>query len=135
MLDALDVSASGLLAQRQRLNLIAQNLANVNTTRDAAGRPVPYQRQVAVLQAAPLPGAGGAVGVALVGVAADPAPFRRVYDPTHPDADPQGYVNFPNVDVLTETVDALAATRAYEANITAIDATKSMTTAALRIIA
>jgi flagellar basal-body rod protein FlgC len=135
MLKALDVSASGLLAQRQRLDVIAQNLANVNTTRDAQGRPAPYRRQVALVKAQPLPNAPEAVGVTLAGLAADPTPFRRAYEPTHPDADGEGYVNFPNVDVLTETVDALAATRAYEANITAIEATKGMVTAALRILA
>jgi len=135
MLDVLDISASGLTAQRQRLTLIAANLANVSTTRDAAGRPNPYRRQVALLQAVPAAGESGAMGVRLAGVAADPTPFRQVYDPSHPDADQDGHVRYPNVDILTETVDALAATRAYEANITAIEATKSMVTSALRIIA
>lgn len=134
MFDSLSVSASGLVAQRERLNVIAENMANVNTTRDASGRPNPYRRQVAVLQAAAAD-APGVAGVRTAGVELDASPFRRVFDPTHPDADREGYVNFPNVDILTETVDALTATRAYEANIAAIEATKGMATAALRIIA
>jgi len=135
MFGALDVSASGLMAQRYRLNTIAANLANVNTTRDANGEANPYRRQVALLQSAVVPGAPGAVGVQALGAVADPAPFRLEFDPTHPDASDDGYVQYPNVDVMTETVDALAATRAYEANIAAIEATKSMVTAALRILA
>ena len=137
MFDALEVSASGLSAQRQRLTLIAANLANAFTTRDVAGRPNPYRRQVALLQSAPVEGAAeeGPLGVRVAGVTADPSPFRMVHDPSHPDADEHGYVQYPNVDLLTETVDALAATRAYEANVTAIEATKSMISAALRIIA
>lgn len=135
MLRSLDISASGLVAQRRRLDTVAANLANVNTTRDAAGKPNPYRRQVAVLKSVALPGAPDALGVEVVGTVADQSPFRREYDPTHPDADSKGYVNYPNVDLLAETVDALSATRAYEANITAIEATKSMTSAALRIIA
>ena len=135
MFDALDVSASGLAAQRQRLTVIAANLANVSTTRDAAGRPEPYRRQAALLEPRAVGEAPEAVGVRVAGIATDLSPPRRVYDPTHPDADQEGYVKYPNVDVLTEMVDALAATRAYEANITAIEATKSMVASALRIIA
>ena len=133
MPNALDISVSALIAQRERMNLIAANLANIHTTRDAAGRPNPYLRQVAVLQAVPM-GPNGEAGVRLASVAVDPS-VRLVHDPNHPDRDPEGNVRMPNIDALTETVDALAATRAYEANLTAIDATKSMAAAALRIIA
>ena len=135
MLTALEISASGLAAQRQRLTVTAANLANAFTTRDAAGRPIPYRRRVALLEAAPVEGSPGAVGVRVAGIAADPSPGRAVYDPSHPDADADGIVHYPNVDILTETVDAMAAVRAYEANVTAIEATKSMVASALRIIA
>lgn len=133
MLGALEISASGLSAQRQRLTVIASNLANVFTTRDAAGRNNPYRRRIAVLEAVPT--ADGAAKVRLAEIALDNSPFRLVHDPSHPDADRNGNVRYPNVDLLNETIEALAATRAYEANITAIEATKSMLASALRIIA
>lgn len=135
MLRSLDISASGLTVQRHRMDVIAANLANVSTTRDAAGRPNPYRRQMALIQAAAVRGAPEAVAPRPAGTVGDPTPFRLAFEPHHPDADEQGYVRYPNVDLMTETVDALAAARAYEANLAAIEATKSMIAAALRIIA
>jgi len=142
---ALYTSASGLTAQRLRMDLIAGNLANAETTRTAQGGP--YQRRVAVLaERAPsfagalqgalgsgVPGASDEAGVAVVGIAADPSPPRLRYDPTHPDADAQGYVRLPNVDTVSEMVDLISASRAYEANATAITDFKNMVRRALDI--
>ena len=135
---AMDVSASGLSAQRQRMNLIAENLANAETTRTPAGGP--YRRKEILLSAqGPSPFGDvlgrltSAGGVEVVGVQESQAPARRVYNPTHPDADPQGFVAMPNINPVVEMVDLLAATRAYEANVTAIQAAKSMAQKALEI--
>jgi flagellar basal-body rod protein FlgC len=129
---ALDISASGLSAQRARMDVIAENLANTETTAAAGGGP--YRRKAVVLQAvdgftfpALLRLAGepdGGVRVASVIERAD-AP-RRVHEPSHPQAGPDGFVDFPNVSPLAEMVDMLATTRAYEANATAFQATKSL---------
>ena len=135
-------SASGLTAQRLRMDLIAGNLANAATTRTAAGGP--YRRRLAVLAergpgfAGVLQGAlGGAApepaGVQVAGIVEDPSPLRLRYDPSHPDADAQGYVRLPNVDTVTEMVDLIAASRAYEANATAITDLKGMVHRALEI--
>lgn len=136
-----DISASGMTAQRLRMDLIANNLANANTTRTREGGP--YQRQVPLFSsrdtAAPFPAflagaqrkAGG--GVRVVGIVEDPAPPRLVYDPEHPDAREDGYVAYPNVNVVTEMTDLIAASRAYEANVTAFNAAKTMASIALDI--
>jgi flagellar basal-body rod protein FlgC len=121
-MDPLDVSASGLAAQRKRLELIAQNLANAETTRTSAGGP--YQRQVAVFSEKLDAVSGG--GVEVSEVVPDPAPARRIYQPGHPDADAQGFVLYPNVNPMEEMVDMISTTRAYEANATAMSATKAM---------
>ncbi len=131
---SMQISASGLTAERLRLDVIANNLANVNTTRTAEGGP--YRRRVAVLeerptgfadllgiQSAPAMGRGG---VRVAAILADNAPPQRVYNPGHPDADAEGYVQMPNVNVVTEMVDMITATRAYEANVTAMNAAKQM---------
>lgn len=137
------ISGSALTAERLRLDVIANNLANASTTRTAAGGP--YRRQVTVF--APrgeeaqflfpgMPGAGADFrgrGVRVTAVASDPSPFKRVYDPGHPDADVSGYVAMPNVNVVTEMVDMLAAQRAYEANVSAIVAARTMAQRALDI--
>ncbi len=136
------ISGSALTAERLRLDVIANNLANVNTTRTAEGGP--YRRQQVVF--APRgeetqwmfpgmdqPGTFRGRGVRVAGIAADTAAFRRVYEPGHPDADAAGYVSYPNVNVVTEMVDMMAATRAYEANVAAISAAKAMATSALDI--
>ncbi|MCS6830113.1 MAG: flagellar basal body rod protein FlgC [Armatimonadota bacterium] len=132
--NSLRISASGLTAERLRLDVIADNLANVNTTRTAAGGP--YRRKVAILEerptgfadllgtrVAPVVGRGG---VRVAAIAEDASPPQRVYNPGHPDADAEGYVLTPNVNVVTEMVDMITATRAYEANVTAMNAAKQM---------
>ncbi|AVX20777.1 MULTISPECIES: flagellar basal body rod protein FlgC [Carboxydocella] len=144
--DSLEISASGLTAQRLRLDVISNNLANVNTTRTQNGGP--YRRQMVVFaeradeltfaqalqnalgQQKPVP---AGKGVRVVQVAEDQSPLPRVYNPQHPDADNQGYVTMPNVNVVTEMVDMISATRAYEANVTALNAAKSMAVKALDI--
>jgi flagellar basal-body rod protein FlgC len=136
---ALRISGSGLSAERLRMDTIASNIANSETTRTENGGP--YRRKIAVFQEnlnqeinrlSRKPSFNGN-GVKSVAIVEDQSPFKRVYDPTHPDADAEGYVEMPNVDVLTEMVDLIAATRAYEANVTAINAEKSMALKALEI--
>lgn len=137
------ISGSALTAERLRMDVIASNLANVNTTRTPQGGA--YRRQMAVFAPRgeqvqwmfpgmepdrPFRGAG----VRVVGVVQDSAPLKRVYNPGHPDADQAGYVSMPNVDVTTEMVDMLAATRAYEANVAALNAARSMAERALDIL-
>jgi flagellar basal-body rod protein FlgC len=137
MFGGLEVSASGLTAERLRMDVTAENLANAQTTRGANGQP--YRRKEVVLQEAPgsfgaslsaamggQKGSGGG-GVQVAGIVEDAAtPFKRVYDPSHPDADAQGYVSMPNVDTVTEMVDLISAQRAYEANVTAMQSAKQM---------
>ncbi|HHY76449.1 MAG TPA: flagellar basal body rod protein FlgC [Firmicutes bacterium] len=139
---AIEASASGLTAERLRLDLIASNLANAESTRTENGGP--YRRKVALFapngarysfrdilarEVSSLPR-----GVKVYGIAEDQSPFRRVYQPGHPEADADGYVTYPNVDVVTEMVDMMAATRAYEANVTAIEAAKTMAQRALDLL-
>lgn len=135
--NSLDVSASGLTAQKVRMDLISQNIANADTTRTEKGTP--YRRKVAVFEQQ---GQGGpsfsqylsesgrslinADGVQVQRITEDPSPFRRIYNPGHPDADQDGYVQMPNVDVMTEMVNMISATRSYEASVTAMNSTKSM---------
>ncbi|RJP73375.1 MAG: flagellar basal body rod protein FlgC [Candidatus Abyssobacteria bacterium SURF_17] len=134
ILSALDISATGLYAERTRMNVIANNLANVNSTRTPEGGP--FRRQFVVLRGAEITDASstGSVGVKVVGVVDDPSAFPLVYNPGHPDANADGYVAMPNVNVVEEMVDMMTAVRAYEANITAIDATKGMVRRSLDII-
>ena len=136
------ISGSALTAERLRLDIIANNLANVNTTRTAAGGP--YRRQMAVFAPRgeqvqwmfpgiePNPPFRGK-GVRVAGVVQDGTEFKKVYQPGHPDADAAGYVSYPNVNVATEMVDLMAATRAYEANVAAIGAARTMAQSALDI--
>ncbi len=133
MFGAFDISTSGLSAQRVRLNTIAANIANAESTRNEAGDLAPYRRKV-VHFAEAMDDAGRHRGVRVTGVVEDPSDFRQVFDPGHPDA-VDGYVTYPNVDLATEYVNALEATRAYEANITAVEATKAMLSASLRLLA
>lgn len=133
MFGTFDVSTSGLTAQRTRLNTIAANVANAQSTRDEFGRLNPYRRKVALFEQA-MNEAGRPAGVRVSKVVEDASDFRKVFDPGHPDA-VDGYVTYPNVDLATEYVNALEATRAYEANITAIEATKAMLSASLRLLA
>ena len=135
-LTSIEISAAGMRAQRARMDLIAANIANVDTTsvRIDAGRHVPYRRRFALL----LEGTGG---VPVVQVQEDRSAFRAEYQPGHPHAVPMGsgekdagMVYFPNVDTLAETVDMIAASRAYEANLTAVEVAKAMNQSALRIL-
>ena len=144
---SIEVSASGLSAERLAMDVIANNIANVNTTRTAEGGP--FKRQLVVFAqkndrpAGGAPGAAAAdaddpgrsdAGVQVVGIVPDQSPDRLVYDPTHPDADANGYVHMPNVDVVKEMVDMMAASRAYEANVTAIQEARAMGNATLGIL-
>ncbi len=135
MFQAFRTSASGLTAERLRMDTIANNLANANTTRTEAGGP--YQRQTVIFtpmeRSNKLNRKAIGHGVKVVGVVADNSPPRLVFDPQHPDANGDGYVEMPNVHVVKEMVDLITATRAYEANITAINAAKSMAMKALEI--
>ena len=136
------ISASALSAERLRLDTIASNLANAQTTRTPEGGP--YRRRNVVLMAQDTENDFGATlealnerdarqGVAVVDVVEDQTPPRMVFDPGHPDADAQGRVAYPNVDPISEMVDLMAATRAYEANVQAVNATKRLAEAALSI--
>jgi flagellar basal-body rod protein FlgC len=131
---ALDISASGLYAERTRMNVIANNLANANSTRTPEGGP--FRRQLVVLQGteATEPNQMENLGVTVTGVVDDPSAFPLVYNPGHPDANADGYVAMPNVNIVEEMVDMITALRAYEANITAIDANKTIVRRSLDII-
>lgn len=124
------VSASGLAAERLRMDTITSNMVNSQTTRGTDGKP--YVRKVALFQEA-LDSKMNSVGVKAVGIADDESALRSVYDPTHPDADENGNVLYPNVNILNEMADMIAATRAYEANADTLDANKSMFMKALEI--
>ena len=129
---SLDISASGLSAQRQRLDVIANNIANANTTRTPQGGA--YKREQVVFSARMESlgvGAAQPAGVEVPSVVTDPTPSRPVYDPGHPDSDARGYVQMPNVNIVQEMVDMVSATRAYEANVTAMSAAKTMALKAL----
>lgn len=120
LFDALDASASALTAERLRLNVTADNLANANS----AG----YRRREVVLKQASGFDAAlkAARGVEVAAITEDQAPQRRVLDPTHPDADAQGFVTLPNVDTVTEMVELISAQRSYEANVTAMQTAKTL---------
>lgn len=132
-----DVSASGLYAQRRRMDVIASNLANMETTRTKEGGP--YRRKMIVM----VPKDGEmdfdtlfrfyAQGVQVDDIVEDPSPFRKVFHPNHPDAGADGYLLKPNVDLIVETANMLMARRTFEANISAIKATRQMVLKALEI--
>jgi len=124
-MDCFDISASGLSAQRARLDIITSNIANVETTRTPGGGP--YRR----LQALFASRSSGAGGVEMLGSVLDPRDFRRVYQPGHPEADADGIVAYPNVNIVEEMVDLVSATRSYEANAAAFNAAKTMAQNAL----
>ena len=136
MFSTFDVSTSGLVAQRQRLNAISSNLANISTTRNERGEPEAYQPRYVTFQTdAELATHGGGLGVKVGSVEYSKASPLMKYEPGHPDANASGYVAYPNVDMTTEFVDALEATRAYEANIGVLEITKEMGNRTLQIIA
>lgn len=139
----LEISASGLRAQRLRLDVVASNLANANATRTADGGG-PYRRRAVVFRSEPLEQtfeqalnasvqARSLRVVEVSRIIEDQAPPRMVYAPSHPDANETGYVAYPNVNVISEMVDLMTATRSYEANVQAIRAMRAMGEAALRI--
>ena len=143
MFDAMEVSASGLTAERMRMDVVAQNLANANTTRGVDGQP--YRRKEVVLSERQGEGSFGAAlagamsgnkpaGVEVAAIAEDQTPLKTVYDPSHPDADANGYVQMPNVDSVAEMVDLISAQRAYEANVTAMQAAKQMFSKTLELL-
>ena len=136
MLQVMDVSASGLIAQRQRMNTIAGNIANMYTTADADGNIAPFQRRFVTFSAdeayAGAETGGGGVNYQ-VEVDTNTAP-RRVYEPGHVHADADGYVSYPNINMVTEFVNALEASRAYEANVTTVEVTKNIAENTLRIL-
>ena len=134
MFDVLDMGASGLQAQRTRMDTIAGNIANANTTRNAKGEPVPYRRRFAMF-APGQPGNPDKAGVRVQEIKLDQSPFQKRFEPGHPDADADGYVKYPNIDLAMEYVNALEASRAYEANITMMEVSKAMLNASLRLIA
>jgi flagellar basal-body rod protein FlgC len=122
------VSASALAAQRQRMNTIASNMANAQSSRTAEGGA--YRRQDVVFTAEPF-GVGasnpsGLEGVKVSGIVRDESPFKMLYDPSHPDADQDGFVAMPNVNIIEEMVNMMMASRAYEASVTTFDISKSM---------
>lgn len=134
LLSALRIAGSGLMAQRVRLNISSMNLANAHVTRTVEGGP--YRAKDVVLAAIPLEDEGEAklYEVKVVKIVDDPSPFKEVYDPSHPDADERGMVKYPNVDVLTEMVELLSAGRAYEANLTVMNITKTLALKTLDIL-
>ena len=134
MYGTLDISASALVAQRTRLNVIAANIANSKAILNEAGEYDPYRRRFAVFAPGD-PQRGKPGGVHVAAIELDPSPLRPVREPGSPYADEEGYVYYPNVDPVIEAMNAMEATRAYEANITAVEATKSMFSVALQIIA
>ncbi len=142
-LGALDIGASALTAQRLRMDTISQNIANANTTRTENGTPyrrrlvifeeksrgVPFSEYLTASSRERLVGKG----VKVSKIVEDASPFKKVYEPGNPDADAEGYLEMPNVDIITEMVNMISATRAYEANVTSINIAKSMALKALEI--
>ncbi len=145
LFDAIGIAGTGLSAQRIRMDVTAENLANADTTKGANGQP--YQRQEVVLaQAGPnsfkgalsgalaqsgLPAAGG---VQVSGIVSDATPNRQVYDPTNPEANAQGYVQMPNVSTVTEMTDLISEQQSYQSDVTAMQTAKSMFTATLGLL-
>lgn len=135
---AMEIAASGLSAQRLRMNTIASNLANARTTRTEAGEP--YRRIDPVFEAVPLRSIGevgfGGQGASLVRVSQlveDGRPGQLVYEPGHPDANADGYVEYPNVNAVEEMVNMITASRAYEANVSSVEAVKKMARSAIEL--
>jgi flagellar basal-body rod protein FlgC len=147
LFDAIRVAGTGLTAQRIRMDVTAENLANADTTKAANGQP--YQRQVVELAQAGGPGGfsgalSGALqesaaatapgGVAVTGIVSDGTPDRRVYDPSNPEADAQGYVKMPNVSTVTEMTDLISEQQSYQSDVTAMQTAKSMFTSTLGLL-
>ena len=136
LITALDINASGLTAQRYRAEVASANLANSQTTRTLEGGP--YRRKDVVFETVPFSktfdiAASGINGVEVAGVMDDPTPFDRRYEPNHPDADAEGYVEYPNVNSMEEMANLVEASRSYEANISAVNIIKAMIARTLEI--
>lgn len=140
-LTSLDISSSALTAQSLRMDVVAENVANITTTRDADGET--YRRRYVIFQERERPVFSQALnnaisgtigdGVMVTEILEDPSEFKIEYNPSHPDADEFGYVRLPNVDLATEMVNMMESTRSYEANITVYNSTKNMAMGALDI--
>lgn len=128
--DSMHISASGLTAQRTRVNIASSNLANAESTRGPDGQP--YKRKDPVFEA--VAGEDGGAGVRVAEIQEDEGPGKRVYMPGHPDATEDGFVTLPNVDPVHEVVNLMSAQRGYEANAAALDAAKSIADRALDLI-
>ena len=138
---AMDVSATGMTAQQLRMDTISENIANVNTTRGADGKP--YKRKAVVFQEKSYPTFSESLsmanrhnigkGVKVSQIVEDNSEGNMVYDPSHPDADENGYVTYPNVNIITEMTNLIDASRSFEANVTAFDTSKAMAVKALGI--
>ncbi|MFO0916894.1 MAG: flagellar basal body rod protein FlgC [Planctomycetaceae bacterium] len=135
MFRTLEISASGLMAQRTRVDVISGNIAHAQTTLNEDGKPEPFQRRIVALATQPKGDETGGQGVRAEIELDTETPFRKVYSPEHPHADKDGNVSYPNVNLITEFVNALEASRAYEANLSAIDVTKDMAENTFRILA
>lgn len=133
--DSMKISSSALAAQRSRLNVVSSNLANIETTRTPEGGP--YQKRDVVFRSVPVSFAGvldrAVQGVEVAGIRANSEPPKLVHDPAHPDADEQGYVAMPNINLMEEMVDMMSASRSYDANVTVIKSAKRMALKALEI--
>ena len=139
LFDALDISASGLIAERTRMDVTSQNLANAQSSEAAtSARTSSCASRAAASPTCSAEAIGAAAapagGVEVAGVSTDQAQQRRVYDPGHPDADAQGYVRLPNVNAVSEMTDLISASRAYEANVTAMNTAKQMFSKTLELL-
>lgn len=141
-LNSINTSATGLTAERLRMDIISKNIANVNTTRTSSG--MPYRRQVPIYKEKDSKAFSDFLndakdnynlgnGVEVTAIKDDKSPFKKIYNPGHPEADEKGYVLMPNVDIVTEMINLISASRAYEANVTALNSSKSMAMKALEI--
>ncbi len=138
-LSSLNIGGSALTAQRLRMDVISQNISNSETTRTASGTP--YYRKSVVMRERPGSFSGilsgeaekAGNGVEIASVVQNEQAVKLVYDPSHPDAGPDGYVKYPDIDMVKEMMDMMSATRSFEANITTINAVKSMASSALQI--
>ncbi len=141
--DSMNISATGLSAQRLRMDVISENIANVNTTRGADGKP--YKRKIALFEEinearpfssfmdAAMSKTSNGQGVRVGSIVNDESVGNRVYDPGHPDADAEGYVTMPNVNIVMEMVNMISTSRSYEANVTAMNSTKAMITKTMEL--
>lgn len=134
MYGSLEISTSALIAQRTRMNVISANIANKDVILNAQGEHEPFRRRVAILAPGD-PATGNPQGVHVADIIEDPSPFLKRYEPGSPYADAGGYVEYPNINSVVESINAIEAARSYEANIAAIEATKSMISVALQMIA